>query len=140
MAAFECVTKLSGDAYPKEMQQAFRLFTTLPCPETGALLIAACPEAAQIMALTNSRFAQNLPKDMRGPKFDMLDEWMASFDQNQRAYEAIHRFLLDGATNGTISIGFHRMRDQKILFDRLSMLGIAQRVCSKMVGNSCAIQ
>ena len=124
MAAFELVTKLSGGAYPKEMQQALQLFSTLPCPETGVILIAACPEAAQIIALSNTGFANSLPKDMRGPKFDNLDEWMTSFDQNQRACDAIHRFLLDGATNGTISIGFHRMRDQQILFDRLSMLGI----------------
>ncbi len=124
MAAFELVTTLAGGVYRKEMQQALQLFSTLPCPETGVILIAVYPEAAQIIALSNSGFAQNLPKDMRGPKFDKLDEWMASFDQNQRACKAIREFLLDGATNGTISIGFCRVRDQQVLFDRLSMIGI----------------
>jgi hypothetical protein len=124
MAAFEIVTKLGGGVYPKEMVQAVQLFGTLPCPETGVILIAAWPEAAQIIALAGSGFTQNMPKGMLGPKFDKLDEWMASFDQNERACEATHRFLLDGATEGTIAIGFHLMRDQKILFDRLSMLGM----------------
>ncbi|NLX14149.1 MAG: hypothetical protein GXY44_10925 [Phycisphaerales bacterium] len=127
MAAFEFVTELRDGVYPKEMQQALQLFTTLPCAETGVILIAECPEAAQIIALSNRGFAQSLPKDLRGPKFDKLDKWMASFDQNQKACKAIHEFLLNGATNGTISIGFHRMRNQKILFDRLSMIGIRKR-------------
>jgi hypothetical protein len=124
MAAFELVTSLSDGVYPKEMHQALQLFSTLPCPETGVILIAACPEAAQILALANGRFAHSIPKNMRGPKFEKLDEWMASFDRNQRACDAIQRFLLDGANNGAISIGFHQRRDQAILFDRLSMLGI----------------
>ncbi len=124
MAAFELVTKLHGGVYPKEMQEALQLFTTLPCAETGVILIAACPEAAQIIALSNRGLAQSLPKDMRGPNFAKVDEWMASLDRNERACEAIHRFLFDGATNGTISIGFHRTRDQQVLFDRLSLLGM----------------
>jgi hypothetical protein len=41
---------------------------------------------------------------------------------------AIHKFLLNSATNGTISIGFHRMRDQQVLFDRLSMIGIRKGI------------
>jgi hypothetical protein len=49
---------------------------------------------------------------------------MASFDQNERACKAIYEFLSEGATNSTIAIGFHRMRDQEILFNRLSTLGM----------------
>jgi len=124
MGAFEIAKTLGGGVYAREMQQALQLFTTLPCPETAVILIATCPEAAQVLTLSSSGFAASLPKELRGPKFDGLDEWMASLDRNERACEAIHRFLFDGATNGTISIGFHRMRDQQVLFDRLSLLGM----------------
>jgi hypothetical protein len=124
MAAFELVTGLSGGLYPSEMQQALQLFSTLPYPETAVILIAKCPEAAGIMALSNRRFAHSVPKAFRSPKLDKFDECMASFEQNQRACNAIHKFLLDGTINSTISIGFHRMRDQQILVDRLLALGI----------------
>lgn len=124
MAAFEFVAKLSGGLYPKNMQHALELFTSLPCPETALILLEACPDAIHIIALSDSSFAQRLPSGMRGPAFDNLDEWMASFDRNKKACSSIQKFLLDGASNGTISIGFHRMRDQQVLFDRLSMIGI----------------
>lgn len=108
MAAFEPLSGLGGGVYPKEMRQALQLFTTLPCPETGVILIAACPETAPILALANKGFAQSVPQNMRGPALNKLDEWMASFYQNQRACKAIREFLLNGATNGTLSICFHR--------------------------------
>lgn len=130
MAAFDLITTFSGGVYPKELQEALHLFSRLPCPETAVILIAACPEAASIIALADSSFALRHPKHMRGPVYDGLDEWMASFDQNKRACKAIHEFLLHGATNGAISVGFHRMRDQQILFDRLSMIGIRKGFAS----------
>jgi len=49
---------------------------------------------------------------------------MESFEANLRAADATHKFILQGTTNGTISIGFHKMRDQQILFDRLATIGI----------------
>jgi hypothetical protein len=124
MAAFELTTTLSGGVYPTEMQQALQLFVRIPCPETAMVLISVCPEAAGVMALSTGSFAANLPKEMRGPKYDGLEEWMASFEENEKASDAIHRFLLEGALAGTIQVGFHRLRDQQILFHRLGLIGL----------------
>ena len=124
MAAFDFAKRLGAGVYPREMIQALELFTKVPCSETAVILIQACPEAAGIIALSNGRFADSLPSELRGPHYDDLDRWMQSFEQNLRASDAIHGFLLDGALNGTVSIGFHRTRDQHVLFHRLATIGI----------------
>jgi hypothetical protein len=124
MAAFDLARRLRGGVYPKAMVQAVDLFAKLPCRETAVILIAACPEVMPVLGLANSSLAFGIPKDLRGPAFQGLDEWMASFYANIRAVDAIHGFVLQGATEGTISIGFHRMRDQQVLFDRLATIGI----------------
>jgi len=130
MAAFDLAKQLEGGVYPKEMVEALRLFTRVPCSETAIILLKTCPEAAVVMSTRRRPFA-SLPKNMRGPHYDGLDQWTQSFQQNLRVSDAVHEFLLRGALTYTISIGFHRMRDQSILFDRLALIGIRKSFFSK---------
>lgn len=131
MAAFTLGKSFSDGLYPKELAQALELFTKVPCPETAVIFVQACPEAADVMALSNGGLAQSLPIDCRGPRYHDLDQWMQTYEQNLRANDVIHAFLLDGARDGTVSIGFHRMRNQRILFDRMATIGIRKRLFRK---------
>jgi hypothetical protein len=130
MAAFH-VTTLNG-VYPKEMVQALQLFIRLPCPETAAILIGIHPEFLTLFSSNSDAFGssslQKVPRHMRGSHFDRLDEWLESFDQNLRACDTIHEFLLKGAREDTILIDFHGMRDQNILFRRLSTVGFRKSI------------
>ena len=123
-AAFDVAKGLAGGVYKKEMTAALDLFTKLPCPETGVNLVAVCPETLALMAAASDSFVRMTPKEFRGPKLQGFEEWMESFDTNLRAATSIHAFLHREATGGRISVGFHRMRDQSSIYDRLSQIGI----------------
>lgn len=124
MAAFEIVRDLGGGVYSESVRQALSLFSALPCPATGVILVHEFPQVIPIIALANRRVAYSIPKEKRGPGFAKLDDWMASFNRNEKSCTAIHEFLMKGFADGTVFIGFHRMRNQKILLKRLSSLGM----------------
>lgn len=123
-AAFDVAKELAGGVYKKEMTAALDLFTKLPCPETAVNLVAVCPEALALMAAASDSFVRMTPKEFRGPRLQGFEEWIESFDANLRAATSIHGFLHREATGGRISVGFHRMRDQSPIYDRLSQIGI----------------
>jgi hypothetical protein len=123
-AAFDVAKGVAGGVYKKEMTVALDLFTKLPCPETAVNLVAVCPETLALMAAASDSFVRMTPKEFRGPRLQGFEKWMESFDANLRAATSIHAFLHREATGGHISVGFHGMRDQSPLYDRLSQIGI----------------
>jgi hypothetical protein len=125
-AAFDLARGLGGGVYRKEMAASLSLFTTLPSPETAAILVAACPEALELMGLASDSFTRSLPVAQRGHALQGYDEWMASFESNLRAADAVQSFLLKEAEAGRVRIGFHAIRDQAPLYGRLALIGIGR--------------
>lgn len=130
VAAFNLVKGLAGGVYKKEMVAALDLFTTLPCPETAASLVAACPETLEVMASADDTFIRMTPKECRGPAIQGFEECMESFEANLRAASTVQSLLLKEATAGRVRIGFHRTRDQSPLYQRLGQIGIRKRFFS----------
>jgi hypothetical protein len=123
-AAFDFVKGLEGGVYRDEMAAALDWFTKLPCPETAANLVAVCPQALAPIVSASDSFVRITPKEYRGPKLQGFEEWMASFDSNLRAASEIRSFLLKEAMAGLVRVGFHRLRDQAPLYQRLHQIGI----------------
>ncbi len=119
-AAFNLVKGLEDGVYKNEMAAALDLFTKLPSPETAVNLIAVCPEILELMASASDSFVRMTPKEYRGPKIQGFEEWMESFDANLRAASSVQSFLLKEATAGRVRVGFHRMREQSPLYNRLA--------------------
>ncbi len=128
MAAFNFVKTFSEGVYKKEIVEALDLFSKLPCAETAVNLIHIFPEIAPVMSLTKDSFVRRQPEEMLGPHFEGLKDWMNSFDRNLMAVSEIQSYLLKEASNSKITIEFHSMRDQAILFDRLERVGVKKGV------------
>lgn len=126
-AAFHIVKKFekNGGIFKKEVALALELFTKLPCPETALLLITACPEIAAIMTSGESFFLKQ-PNDCRGPALQDYEKWTKNFELNLQIASAIHMFLSKETINGSVKVGFHRLRDQSPLFWRLNQIGISK--------------
>lgn len=130
MAAFEMVKTFSKGVYKQELVAALDLFSKVPCLETAVNLIYVFPEALSVMTLADDSFVRMTPKEMLGARFEGLDDWMSSFDRNLKAVAAIQTHLLKEATAGKVTIGFHRMRNQAILFERLERVVIKKGLFS----------
>ena len=124
MAAFDMARAFEGGIVKAEKVAALEAFTRLPCPETAANLVYVWPKTLLAMTMANDHLARMIPEESRGPKLQSLDEWMKSFDRNLKATFKIHACLLQEATSGHVQVGFHRMRDQSLLLQRLGRIGI----------------
>jgi hypothetical protein len=124
MAAFSIVKAFSEGIYKREFAAAIDLFTKLPCPETAVNLIYVCPDFLKPMSSADDSFIKITPIEHRGPYFQGFEEWMASFDRNLQVVQKIHSYLFKEASKGKVRVGFHGMRDQAILFQRLERIGI----------------
>jgi hypothetical protein len=91
--------------------------------ETAVNLVHVFPEALPFMTMANDSVTK-VSKEELGPYFDGLHDWMSDFDRTLKSVTIIQAYLLKEATAGKVSIGFHRMRDQAILFERLERVGI----------------
>jgi hypothetical protein len=124
IAAFEMMKTFSEGVYKQELVAALDLFSKLPCAETVVNLIHVFPEAASVMTLADDSFVRMTPKEILGPRFERLEDWMSSFDRNLKTVAVIQSYLLKEASVGNVTVGFHSMRDQAILFERLERIGI----------------
>jgi hypothetical protein len=128
MAAFELVKTFSEGVYKQEIVSAFDLFSKLPCAETAVNLVHIFPEAATVITLANDSFVRRQPEEMLGSHFDGYEDWMNSFDRNLKTVSEIQSYLLGEASKSEVTIEFHGMRDQAILFDRLDRIGVKKGV------------
>lgn len=124
MAAFDLAKTFGGSIVKDEKAVALEAFIRLPCPETAVNLVYVWPKMQLAVTMANDCLASMIPKESRGPKLQDVDEWMNSFDRNLKATEEIQAHLFQEATSGSVEVGFHRMRDQKILLQRLMQIGI----------------
>lgn len=124
MAAFDMKRHFSGKVLKNEIAQAMTFFIKVPCVETAVNLISVYPEISKVMFLSNDVFTKNTPKENRGAAYDGLDECMAMCDKNLLNVSNIQSYLLEEATKENITIGFHSLRDQAILLERLKRVGI----------------
>jgi len=133
MAAFDLVKRLQGRGYPTNVVAALELFTKLPCPETAVNLIAVCPDPDRFvmygaMIAARDFFARTIPEQFRGPALQGVQEWMESFERNLRVTADIQSFLLKAAASGRVRVGFHSMRDQSVLYQRLRQIGMKKGI------------
>ncbi len=127
IAAFNLVKGLSGGIYKGEISAALDLFAKLPCPETALNLVLVLPETLGTMTSASDAFVRSIPKEGRGPRYNSLDEWIASMDANLDAVAAIQSFLLREVSAGRARVGFKKFGDQAAVFGRLDQVGVRKR-------------
>ena len=128
MGAYTLDSRFSDGVYTKSVTEALQRFTVLPSPETAIMLVGVMPETMSVLLSASSLGTANIPEEMRGPNYDEFQQWMASCEKNISSCESIYYFLLNGVKNNSISVGFHRTRDQKIIFNRLEYIGIKRGI------------
>lgn len=123
LAAFELTKGLAGGVYREEIVAALDLFTKLPCAETAVNLIDILPQTLFVIKNANDTFIK-INKENLGPHFDGLEESMEDVENNLNKAREIHEFLHKGTQQGEFTVGFHASRNQRILIEKLSQIGI----------------
>jgi hypothetical protein len=123
VAAFNLVKGLSGGVYRTEVAVALDRFVKLPCPETAVSLVGVLPDALTVITNASEAFIRSIPPEARGPRLEGFDEWLDVSERTLRKVAVVHSFLSAEAAAGRARIGFHRLRDQAVLVDRLAEVG-----------------
>jgi hypothetical protein len=123
-AACKLIRGFQGKIVKNEIADSLNLFTNIPCPETATNFSYEFPEALVIMFGANDALSNMIPKESYGQRLREEEEWISVFNNNLKRVSLIHDYLLNEAIQGKATIGFHRMRDQQILFERLKRIGI----------------
>jgi len=128
MGAFELVEMFSDGIYEKDLVYALQVFSKLPCKETAINLITFCPDAFDVMLIADDSFVKSTPKEMLGEKYDGLEKFIVTCEENLRVVENMNYYLLKASKKGDITIGFHRTRNQDVLYGRLKQVGIKKGI------------
>ena len=134
VAAFKLSSGMTGGIYPNEIVDALQLFYSHPCPETALVLVKTPKDtesANPFLGLITTCDHDYLEKPFNGKKGNRtipsdkgIDEYVESVEKRMMDLDSIYAYLIHQCSKGKMSIGFHRMRDQKILLDRISLLGL----------------
>jgi hypothetical protein len=126
VSSFLVAKQMSGRVLTKELAYLLDVFNALPCPETAISLIEHEAKMAPLIfysEVLKSQFITSIERKQAGLE---AIAWIQSAKYSAGVCDAVHEFLLRMAEQRTIKIGFHLMRDQKVLVDRLGGIGITK--------------
>ncbi len=126
LAAFHLSKLLdSGNFVPSSrISDVFILFTKLPCVETASNLLSAMPEIMTLIESCQHSLIQIMPEKDLGPMFEGFEQKKMLMESNLQSVSNIHTFLQKEAMANRARVGVHRMRNQKILIQRLKQIKI----------------
>lgn len=125
-AACKLIRGFQGKIVSDNICDALNLFSNIPCPETAVNFVYELPEVAEVMFEASDELSKMIPREAYGPKLIEDEEWISGFRKNLNRISLIHDCIRSIATQGKLRIGFHSMRDQQILFDRMNKIGITR--------------
>lgn len=125
-ASFLLAQRLSGRVLKSELVYALDVFNALPCPETAVHLLSCEPSLAPLLLHSEVLRSQFVTQDQqRVARFHAL-HWIQAASFADGISKAIYEFLLKQAQEREIKIGFHLMRDQRVLVERLREVGLSR--------------
>lgn len=123
-AAAYIVTGIGGGVYSPDFITASILFSTLPSPETGLVLVASNPSMWEILIKPHDVLMDEMVNDEYEFDLEIFNGWIETFTVNQRACDGIYEFLQKGLKNGKVTVHFEEPDYNHRLNDRLSLFGL----------------
>lgn len=123
-AAFYVITGIGGGLYAPDFIYAAILFSTLPCPETAAVLVASNQSLQELLQRSPASLMEEMIHDEHDFEREQFDAWMKSFAVNRRACDGIYQFLEQGLQQSQITLRFEDPGYNHRLNDRLSIFGL----------------
>ncbi|QDU01053.1 hypothetical protein V6x_07310 [Gimesia chilikensis] len=123
-AAFYVITGIGGGVYAPDFIYAAILFSTLPCPETAAVLVASNQSLRELVQRSPESLMEEMIHDEHDFEREQFNAWMKSFAVNRRACDGIYQFLEQGLKQSQITQHFDEPGYNHRLNDRLSLFGL----------------
>lgn len=125
-AACRLVRAFEGKIIREAIAESLSLFGNIPCPETATNLCYDLPEGFAVMLGANDTLSKVIPRESWGARLREEEEMIGVFKENLRRVGLIHEYLRNEAMQGATLIGFHGMRDQQVLLERLRRIGMTR--------------